>query len=328
MRHWRKILPLLVSFGLIGWLLYRVSPGALLASASQLPWKQLTAATIAMALSLYLWDGVCLGAVYARDGVRLGYWRMLHIRGLSYLVGAVHSQLGLALVVWNVARYQAGSLIGTASRGVLLLYHDALVLVTAGLSGASFSGNPHAPGIRVFCGTALCLLISMAVAVALMPIAARQRFQRTRWGSWLGVWTWRHSLRLLFLRLIYYAIVGTYAALALRICRVHLDHATVLSTIPLVLLAVSLPSISGLGTRETALYLLLGAEHRESLVAMGLFWSTGLIVVRLTIGMVHLWFSGEMLVRPPASAAPHAPFPTAAGDQAAADNRAAPASDR
>jgi len=298
MKHWEKVLPLLVSAGLISWLLYQVSPEALLAAAAQLPWKQLALLTIAMVFVLYLWDGLCLQAVYATDEAPLGYWRMLHIRGLSYLLSALHCQLGQAMVIWNVARHQGGSLVTTASRGILLLYHDGVILISAGFIGAWFSTSPRAPSIRVFCGAALVLLLGIAAVVTLSPVSLRHRFQNTRWGNWLGDWTWRHSLRLFLLRIVYYAVLGLYATLALRICGVYKDHATVLSTIPLVLVADSLPSISGLGTRETALYLLLGAEHREVLVAMGLFWSLGLLLVRLAIGLIHLWFSGEMLLPP------------------------------
>jgi len=256
-----------------------------------------------MALALYLWDGLCLQAVYTTEGSPLGYRRMLHIRGLSYLLSALHCQLGQAMVIWNVARHQGGSLVATASRGILLLYHDGVILISAGFVGAWFSTSGPAPGIRIFCGTALALLLGLAAVVTLSPASLRHRFQNTRWGNWLVAWTWRHSLRLFLLRIVYYAVVGMYATLALRICGVYEDHATVLSTIPLVLVADSLPSISGLGTRETALYLLLGAEHREVLVAMGLFWSLGLLLVRLAIGLIHLWFSGEILLPPPAAIA-------------------------
>jgi hypothetical protein len=100
---------------------------------------------------------------------------------------------------------------------------------------------------------------------------------------------------LLLLRVVYYAILGVYATTALAICRIDVDYATILGTVPLVLVADALPSISGLGTREAALYLLLGTEHREVLVAMGFFWSTGLIVFRLAIGLVHLWLCQGIL---------------------------------
>ena len=68
----------------------------------------------------------------------------------------------------------------------------------------------------------------------------------------------------------------------------------VASTIPLVLLADGLPSVAGLGTRDTALQLLLSPDNPEALLAMSLIWSTGLVVVRSIIGLAHLWI-GQLL---------------------------------
>ena len=75
----------------------------------------------------------------------------------------------------------------------------------------------------------------------------------------------------------------------MRICRLHVDHQVVLGTIPLVLLADGLPNFAGLGTRGTALQLLLEPEHPAVLLAMSLFWSAGLIIGRLSIALAHLW---------------------------------------
>jgi hypothetical protein len=55
-------------------------------------------------------------------------------------------------------------------------------------------------------------------------------------------------------------------------------------------LATVLPSASGLGARETALYLLLPSNQPDVPVAMGVLWSMGVILVRLLIGLGWLWF--------------------------------------
>jgi hypothetical protein len=304
MKRWHNLLPLLVSAGLIAWLLQRVPLASVLAAAAHLRWQLLAPATAAMVLGLFFWDGVCLRLVYSTDHAPLGYRRMLQVRGMSYLFSAVHCQLGQAMVIWNVARLQGSSLITTFSRSLLLLYHDAFLLMSAGLIGSLLSDRPLAVQLRVVCGAALALLAGGAGLLALLPASQRNRFQQTRWGAWLDSWTWRRSLRLLALRTVYYAILGLYATLALRICRLGVDYATILSTIPLVLVADTLPSISGLGTRETALYVLLGPEHQEVLLAMGLFWSMGIIFGRLAIGLVHLWFCREVLQVPNITEAP------------------------
>jgi hypothetical protein len=95
---------------------------------------------------------------------------------------------------------------------------------------------------------------------------------------------------LVLLRVGYFAILGSYVAVALRICALDVAPATALAAVPLVLMAGILPSASGLGTRETALYLLLPTGRPDVLLAMGLIWSTGMLVFRLGIGFASLWF--------------------------------------
>ena len=62
-------------------------------------------------------------------------------------------------------------------------------------------------------------------------------------------------------------------------------------------MATILPSASGLGTRETALYLLLPSQRPDVLVAMGLIWSSGVVVVRLGIGLAWLWLGRDTFER-------------------------------
>jgi hypothetical protein len=104
----------------------------------------------------------------------------------------------------------------------------------------------------------------------------------------LAGWSLRRSLRLVPLRIGYFAILVVYAAMALAICHISVDHEVVLSTIPLVLLADGLPNFAGLGTRETSLLLLLAPPEPAALLAMSLIWSTGMILIRFAIGLAHL----------------------------------------
>ncbi len=90
-------------------------------------------------------------------------------------------------------------------------------------------------------------------------------------------------------RAVYFAIFIAYAAIALRLCEIPLELAGVVGTIPLVLLADALPRASGLGTRDTALQLLLQPEREDVLLAMSLVWSSGLLVGRFCIGIANLW---------------------------------------
>ena len=85
-------------------------------------------------------------------------------------------------------------------------------------------------------------------------------------------------------------VLLVYAAVALQMCGILISGLDLLSTIPLVIAADGLPSVAGIGTRETALLLLLDTDRPEVLLAMSLVWSTGMIIGRLTIGLTHLWW--------------------------------------
>jgi hypothetical protein len=286
----RKALPLLFSVGLISWLISRISVDHLVRAAATLRWQLLVPMTAAMVVLVYLWDAYCLPVVFATANARLPYGRMLRVRGRSYLLSALNQGLGQASLAWHVARIERMPLVSALSRSIVLACHDGFVLCSVALAGTLLSGSPRAAHVRPFCVVILSALLAATFIVALLPLAWRRRWQQTRWGAWLDGWTWRRSVHLVLLRVGYFAILGSYVAVALRICALDVAPATALAAVPLVLMAGILPSASGLGTRETALYLLLPTGRPDVLLAMGLIWSTGMLVFRLGIGFASLWF--------------------------------------
>lgn len=288
--RWRTILPFLISAALISWLVWHISPQNLLQAASELNWSLLVPATALMVIILYLWDAVCLRTLYSTDALRLKWSHALHLRGSSYLAGAIHYELGQALLAVEVASLHGASLVWALSRIVLLAYHDLLVLLSLGLWGSLLSADPLASKIRALCSIGLVVLLVIGLVPLILRPEQRQRLRQTRWGAWFGSWSLRRSACLAAQRAIYFGILVLYAAVALTICDIYPSHTKVLSTVPLVLVADGFPSVAGLGTRETALLLLMGSEDNKStLLAMSLIWSVGMIVVRVVIGLTHLW---------------------------------------
>jgi hypothetical protein len=286
-----------VSTGLLAWLVVRVSPPALAHAAADVNWKLLAPATAAMVVALYFWDAVCLPTVYRVDENRWGYWRSLHLRGLSYLAGAIHYELGQAALAWEMAVVQGTSVVRMLSRSVLLAYHDIVVLLGLGLAGSLLSDDPRVERVRPAVAIALTIALAIALTFWLLPAKVRTKIWGMKIDELFAGWSLSRSLRLIPLRCIYFSVFAVYAAGALEICRIPVDHHVVATTIPLVLLADGLPSIAGLGTRETALQLLLNPDKPEVLLALSLIWSTGLIVVRSVIGLACLW-GGQLLGGP------------------------------
>ncbi len=198
-------------------------------------------------------------------------------------------ELGQAALAWGVARLQNIGVVRMLSRSVLLAYHDIVVLLAAGWVGSLLSDDPRMTRVRPYLTVGLVIAVALAVVFWSLPASFRARFRSADTESFLEGWSWGRSLRLLSLRLVYFGILVIYAAMALQICRLHVDHQVVLCAVPLVLLADGLPSFAGLGTRETALQLLLEPDNPAVLLAMSLFWSAGLIFGRLAIALAHLW---------------------------------------
>jgi len=286
-----RLLPVAVSAGLIAGLLYIIPPSKVIEELAQVPWQQIVPVTAAMVLALYFWDTVCLQTVFATNGHVVPYGRMLHVRGRSYLLGAFNYELGQGLVAWAISRLQKISLLATLSRSIVLAYHDLLVLLTVGLLGSLLVADPPAQilAARYFSLVGLAGLAAVGLAFSLLPRERRERFRQTRWGAWMVDWSLRRSAKLAWQRLVYFGILIVYAGVALSICGIPVDVMVVASTIPLVLLADALPSVCGIGTRETALILLLDPENKAVVFALSLIWSTGMIVGRVGIGLVWLW---------------------------------------
>jgi hypothetical protein len=288
--RWGKLVPLVISLGLIVWLAQRTSLANLVRTIGSLPWKYLVPMTTALVIALYLWDALCMLTVFSAEGSRLSYLQMLKARGKSFLLGAWNQGLGQAAVAWEIARLQHSSVRAALTGSLILSWHEGLILSTAALAASPWVDYPGIAHVRGFCATLLAALLAAAWLLRLLP-AKSWRWARERpWGAALAAWSYRRSLRLVLLRVVYFAMVGVYVPAALWLCGQGIGLATAAATVPLVLMASVLPSASGLGTRETALYLLLPSRQPDVIVAMGVLWSTGVIVVRLLIGLAWLWF--------------------------------------
>jgi hypothetical protein len=288
----KSVLPLAVSAVLLAGVMWRVSPASLVEKAALLDWHLLAPATVVMVVALYLWDALCLRVVYQIGSGRITYGQSLHLRGLSYLGGALNYELGQGVLAWAMARLQNTRLVTMLARSVLLAYHDIFVLLLGGGMGTLFSGDPRAARFRPYIAAGLLVAVAIGAIIWLLPEKLRARFRSGDQPSFLEGWSLARTGRLLFLRVVYFSILVVYGLIAIRICRLPVETNVVLTAVPIVLLADGLPSFAGLGTREAALLFLLRPPTRDDeaqLVTMSLLWSTGMILIRFVIASAHLW---------------------------------------
>src|SRR5262249_29662571 len=74
----KRLVPVLVSGLLIGWLVARISPTALVNATKLLNWPVLVALTSAMVLALYIWDTVCLRWLFSDPDKQPAFAAFLH----------------------------------------------------------------------------------------------------------------------------------------------------------------------------------------------------------------------------------------------------------
>jgi hypothetical protein len=297
LRLGRRCLPVLISAGLVAWLVWRVSPGRLMEAAAVLNWPALVALTLGEMLALFLWDSVCLRWLFSLPEGSVSFDTAVRARAQSYRWTVVNYGLGQGVLAWDLARARGLPFASALGRCVLLALHDLAVLFGLALAASFVSPEPR-PVLRRVCLVGLLVLAGLAVAVVVLPGHRRARLgQRVDWLAW---WRWRHSLTVFGLRLAFFLIIVTYVTAALAVIGLPQGTRDVCGTVPLMLLAEAVPSISGFGTRDAAvLGVLHPAEEQRGLVlGFTLLWSSVLAVSRMTLGLGSWWLWPETAARP------------------------------
>lgn len=289
--HWRRMVPLAGSLLLLAVVLWQISPGDVFRAFGRLNWSVLGPATVLLIVSLYLWDSFCLWWLFSRGEKPLSYRKVLRARGTSYLFTVINYGLGHGMLAWLLARYRGETFLSTAVRCVMITYVDLAVLFGLGLIGGTLSADPRTDGVAWFCTAALLLLVSFTAVVRLLPRRLVERILETRWGQALHSpdWRWGNLVPLALLRTVYACHGIVYVAVCLAASGFALDYRVVLSVIPIIVLLDAVPiSISGLGTREAALLVLLRPDDPSLLLAFSLVWWACGMGGRALIGLFHV----------------------------------------
>jgi hypothetical protein len=304
LRRLRGALPVLLSAGLIAWLVWRVSPGRLAAAAAVLNWPALVLLTLAELLALLLWDTACLRWLFAQPDGRLPFAVVFRARARSYAWLVFNYELGQGVLSWELSRPRGMPLAGALSRCAVLILHDLAVLFTLGLAASFVNPDRIARGLGWVCAAGLLVLAGLALAPRLLPGRWLARLRRR--AVWLGWWTWRHSLTALGLRLLFFAIIMAYLATGLWLAGLPQGARGLCGIVPLYLLVETVPSVSGLGARDAALRGLLhpSPDQEGVLLAFTLLWSTTLLLGRAAVGLVSVWLLAPAPAVPPADLPP------------------------
>jgi hypothetical protein len=287
----RRIGPILISVGLVIWLVWHVTPEKLGQAFATGPWPWLILVTVVQLVILFLWDTISLWWLFSQPDQAVPFRMVLRARTDSVLWSAVNLEIGQGVFAWRLAQAGGDSVKGALGRCLAVALFDFGTLQALGLIGSFLKPNALIRFLRWVCVGSVVGLLVLAVIVRYLREDWRRWLVAQERASWLAWWRWRHSLLLGVQRLILFLLMFVYVGVGLAICRIPADVRTVVGRVPFILIAESLPGTGGLGERETALVYLLssGPDQRAALLSFGLIWSAVTILGRVMMGLLSAW---------------------------------------
>jgi len=279
----------LVSVGILVFVFRDVDASALWATLS---WRIVLVLGSAFAFyaAATLWiEAVAIERLLSDTENRLDRWTTARIKCASYLLGIVHYALGVGALTVLLQRRAAIAMGRAAS--VVLLISSVDILVVLGLAGvATLSMQAEGAGLQLglfalaaagFCG-GLALLRTDA------DLGPLERVRSLSLFAGLRSLPLARLAELFALRLAFSSCFVTICASGFYAFDVHPPLGTLVAGVLIVAVVGALPiAVAGLGTTQAAfLYLFSDYASRETLLAMSVALSVGLITLRGSMGLL------------------------------------------
>lgn len=284
----KRVLPAVVSLGILVWILRGIDPSALLDALS---W-QVGALMVPSLLSygaVTLWIETLSLTRPLQNISTISKWTAARIKCASYLLGVVNYALGVAALAVLLQR-RAGLSLGRAVSVVLLISSVDLlvVLVMAGVGTAWMqSGGP-----AVHAGVLFVALAGFFGGLALLRTPASlgplERLRALSIFEGLRTVPSRRLAELFALRVSFAICFVSVCASAFVAFEVRAPFVEIVAGVLIVALVAAIPiAVAGLGTSQAAfLYLFSDYAPPETLLAMSLILSAGMLGLRALMGTV------------------------------------------
>lgn len=281
----RRALPVLVSAAALAVVFLQVEPEGLL---ERLSWR--IVAVMGPALLIYAGATLVLESVSLRHllGRRLGYWTAARLKCASYLLGILHYGLGLAALSVLLQR-RAGVGLAEAVSVVLLIGTIDIALVLAVTTVASTFVET---GTVLSVGAVAGLLLAFVGVLALLrfprPLGPLERIRSLAVFDAARRVPLGELIELLVLRALFAACYLAVCISVFVAFRVEPPAALLIAGILIVTLVAALPiAVAGLGTSQLAMLAVFRSyADPETLVAMSLSLSAGLVALRAGMGLL------------------------------------------
>ena len=286
---WRRSLPWVVSAGALAYVFAATDWRALLEATEGANLPLFVAYTTVDKLIFFLWWGILQAAAVRRFVAPISTRSVVALRGGAELLRAINNPVADAGFLYGMAQLTRGHLASiVAAVGVPLACHCSVLLLQASLSMFFLDGGPLANrGVLITVGVGWTVVACIAASVRL--------------GLWtrlletigLAAWLRNVELRSLLPFVGWFALLAAFdvliQGLAARAFGVVIDWWALAARIPILYLALSLPSFANYGTRELAWATSFSEfAPRETLLAYALATNTVFLLLHVVIGVIFL----------------------------------------
>jgi len=295
----RRLLPWTISIAALayvfGWL---TDWRALLAAMKSANVPAFVAILAIDKITFFIGWALLQGEALRRFVAPISYGQVLAVRGGSELLRAVNGGLADAALVLGLVQLTRSSL-GTVVAASTFPYfgHIAVLLLQATLAIPLLSGGlAKNRDVATLVGAGWLAALAIFAFVRFAP--SMPRLARSSAGLWLGRFRPRALLPYFAWFLVLAVLDIAFQWLATRAFGIPIPWPVLAARIPILYLAISLPSLGGFGPRElTWAYLFAGYGSREALVAYAFATNAIFLALNVAIGIVFLPRALDLVLR-------------------------------
>jgi hypothetical protein len=302
----RRALPAIAAAaGVAFWLWETVPRPALLRALAPVRPAVVGAVAIAWACVCVTADLVGFGLVWRRHLAPTFAWRDVVTTGCGRLLLAPlvpgFTKLIPLLVLWRRAGVRPARFVGASQ---IIDLADAAVLTAAAIVALVVAGAPCPPLVAAaLAGYQLAIVAALGFHRASHRLPSLARWRRRALIEPFAQASGREALRLVALRLVHLVFSTVCIAVVLRELGIALPAVRLLAFGPLLLFSGFLPfSVGGYGAPQGLAVLLLARSWHACTPAealgFSLVWSTGVLLVQVTLGLLALPRLSPLLGRP------------------------------
>jgi hypothetical protein len=287
---WRKLLPWAVSAAALSYVFgFATDWDALVRATRGANLPLYLGFTVADKMIFFLWWGVLQAAVIRRFVAPVSTRELISVRGGSELLRTVNNPVADAGFLFGILRLTRGRVAAVVAVATIpLATHFFILLLQATLSLAFLRGGP-AGNRDILVAVSISWTLLACALVAVRTGLWQRKIASTRFGAW----TKNLSFRTMLPFVGWFALLAAFdvmiQGLASRAFGITIDWWALAGRIPLLYIALSLPSFGNYGTREiTWSFCFAEFADRDALVAYAFATNTVFLMLHVVIGVIFL----------------------------------------